>query len=471
MSPELLELEPIDDEDNADPIVAVRSRVEVRHHRLRVLVVALVLAGLAGRVDLLDVGSGSAAPAGGEAERATDPAPPDIPLSGELLDPLDAAARFVAAPDRDRLHALFEAVGGFEGLRSASAVGAFDVVTFDPAQPDVLLASKRLSYGPAQNQLVNQRWRIDPSAHVEQTLWASAVEHDFVHFNIDGTVTMWVHGGGDGFAPRRAVVLDGVDGEEILTTTPLYASRFTATSDAVFALTGNGVYGTTQSGYADLVADRGDGPIVLADGASFSWIDNPTPDILVAYPADPEGVTAVWDAATWEPLPSHPLANHAYRRVGVSGDRRTAVAASTEGPLEIIDLTTGRVRGRFGHLDVTGVGKPITLDHDGTVAITTQRSGLVQIWWVGDDDPVATVDADAAQPRWISPEYAPRSTSVVSPDGSRLALRVGARPGVRTRWDVVETDVTKWIARACRLAEGSPEPATSRMLRLHRRAC
>lgn len=466
MPQDLLEIERIGDGacPSAEP---VRTRVVVRRSRAAVSIITALAGVLVGASILAALARAENDPA---AERApspavADPSDPDVetlePALGSVstVDPLLAVERFVAAPNRDRLRDLFEAVGGFDGVRIGQAEGSFDVVGFDPADPNRLFAARRLSYGPAANQRFNEVWTIDGSADIAQALWEPEVDHDFAHFNVDGTITMWVHGGGDGYAPRIAVVLDGVSREVIFTTVPMYASRFTATARAVFALTDTGTYGTNQSGYVDLVADAGDGPVVLADGEPFGWIDTPTPGLLVAYPATADGTTAVWDAVTLQQLSTHPLAGRTHARVAVSGDRRTAVAASADGDLEIIDLATGRVQGRFGRLDPEGVSTPITLNHDGTVAVTVDRSGLVQIWWVGDDEPVASFGADAAQPRWIAEEFGPRSTSAVATDQSRVALRIGARPGVATRWEVVETDITAWIARACRLAGLHDQPA------------
>ncbi len=439
------------------------------------VIVAVLLIGLIGSFVIVRARPDTDPPAAGDDELG-----PESSVDGQvderlaaIPEPLLAAELFVAAPNRDRLHGLFESIGGFDELRFSTAEGAFDTVRFDPLDGNRLLASKRLSYGPAENHLVNEMWWLDGSNEARQELWAPEVAHDFAHFNVDGTVTMWVHGGGTGFAPRIAVVLDGATGETLVTTEPVFASRFTATSRAVFALTGTGVYGTSQSGYVDLIADAGAGPVVLADGGPYGWVDNPTSDVLVAYPVTAGGTTAVWDTVTLQPIVDHVLAGRHLVRLAVSADRRTALGATPAGSLQVIDLTTGLAGDAFGQVDVQGVDQPITLDADGTVAITVGRSGLVQIWWVGDDQPVATIGADAAQPRWISQEYAPQSTSIVSADGERVALRRPALPGVPTRWDFVETGVGAWIERACQIAGRTLDDGevTALALPVDRRAC
>lgn len=414
-----------------------------------------------------------------EPDRTADSSPPqevDETLDATVSEPVSvaqvvrslppsllAAEVFAGYPSRDTLHHLFNEIGGFNELELGIAEGAFDIVRFDPADPNRLLASNRLSYGDAENQAINEVWQLTPSGEIQQALWNPQTSHDFAHFNVDGTITMWSHGGGDGFAPRKATVLDG-NLEPIFTTTPIYASRFTATAEAVFALTGNGDYYTNQPGYVNLIADSGDGPEVLDNGALYEWIDNPTADILVAYPVDESGVTAVWEVSTLQPIPSHPLAGHHFQRIAISGDGQVAVAATTEGPLAVIDPATGELIGTFGEVDVTGIDNPITLNHDGTVAITVERTGRVRIWWVGEDEPIHTLLADATQPRWVAQEYAPRSATAVSASAGRAAIRIGARADRATHWALLDTDVSSWIARACALAGQALEADEARTL-------
>lgn len=415
--------------------------------RLVPAVLAAIVVGLIGWLLLLGSDADSALepePDGGSVPSTPTVDRPDVPR------PLLAAELFAADPSAAGLRQLYDVVGGFEGLELGSIEGAFDLVSFDPVDRDRLLASNRLSYGPAENQQTTELWHFTGGV-IERTLWAPSVSHDFVHFNPDGTTTMWVHGGGQGFAPRAATVLDR-QLTPVTTTEPLYASRFSSTGGTVFALTGNGDYYTNDPGYVELVADRGSGPIVLDDGFRYGWIDNPSPDLLIAYPAVAEGRTSVWDATTLEPMPDHELAHRHHRRVAISGDGRVAVGAAADGSLEVIDLSTGASVERFGSVDTDGVARPITLNDDGTVAITVEGSGTVSLWWVGDDRPVASIDADAGQPRWLSEEYAAASTSVVAADGSRIVIRAGARPDSPTTWLMVDAEIDSWIERACRLA-------------------
>jgi len=272
-----------------------------------------------------------------------------------------------------------------------------------------------------------------------------------VHFNVDGTATAWVHGGGEGFAPRTAQLMTN-DFSTLRLTSPMYASRFTADNGFVFALTGNGDYYTNEAGYVDLIADDGTSRTVLTSASAFAWIDNPAAGILVAYPRLETDRTRVWDTSTLEPIEGHPLSNRSYQRVAVSTDGTTAMGATFDGEAEVIDLSTGEVVRRFGNLDVRGVDQPLTLSRDGSIAITIERSGLVTMWWVPSGTPIATISGDAAQPRWLSEEYAAQSTSVAAAEASRIALRIGARPESGVRWSIVDTDLDSWVQQACALA-------------------
>lgn len=362
--------------------------------------------------------------------------------------PLLAAELYATAPSAEGLRELLDALGGVDALQIARAEGVFDLVRFDPTDSSTLLASQRSSYGEAQNQRANEIWTVTGTGVVQQALWQPSVSHDFVHFNVDGTATMWVHGGEADFASRVAVALD--DGfEPVNTSEPIYASRFTSANGTVFALTGNGDYYTNDSSYVALVADDGDGLRTLSDGARYGWIDNPTPELLLAYPIDREGAIGVWSARTLEPMPNHPLAGRSYRRVAISADGMRAVGATFDGDLEAVDLATGVATASFGSVDVTGVDQPITLNGDGTIAVTVEQTGRVSMWWIGDDSPIVSIDAQQRQPRWVSAEYAPRSTSVVSADASRVALLTLARAETPTSWTIIDIDPASWTQQAC----------------------
>lgn len=443
------------DESESREIVAVGSTGRSRW------VPALLLALVAGLVGWSVVsGRGELDPPEPDesAEELPNPLSPLPPSVSERFDavrvtqsiphPLLAAELYFADPSEEGLRDLFGVVGGFEGLELATAEGAFDLVSFDAENEDRLLASRRLSYGDAENQQVNEIWELGSDGVIEQALWAPGTSHDFAHFNADGSATMWVHGGGDGFAPRKAVVLTA-SFDQTTTTESIYASRFATAKGTVFALTGNGDYYTNEIGYVELVADDGTGLVVLDDGSLYGWIDNPTPDILVAYPIDEQGFTAVWDVATLRPLPTHHLAGRAYQRSAVSGDGRVAIGATFVGELEVIDLGTGRSRGAFGEVDVDRVDQPIALNFDGTIAVTVENRGRVSIWWVGADKPISSIITGEGQPRWVSAAYAPTSTSVVSRDTRRVALSSPASGQTASTWIIADTDTNSWIRRAC----------------------
>jgi hypothetical protein len=241
----------------------------------------------------------------------------------------------------------------------------------------------------------------------------------------------------------------------------MYASRFVEAGSKVFALTGDGDYYSNRTTYVDLLVDDGAGQRVLADGAPYEWIDSPTDGLLVAYPKTAEGLTAVWDANTLAPLPHHLLANRAYQRLAVSGDRKVAVGIRFDGQLERIDLSTGSTSTPFGSVDPAGIDRPITLNEDGTIAITVEDFGLVTLWYVADGTPIAKVAGDSTQPRLVRADRAASSSSVTAADATRLALRIAGLPTEPVTWRIIDTTVTGWIQRACHLA-GRPLTSSER---------
>ena len=374
--------------------------------------------------------------------------------------PLVAAELYNSQPGAGTLKHLLEAIGGLEGATIATASGAFDVVTFDPRNSSRLLADHRSSYGTAQNQATNEVWTVSGDA-VHQNPWKPSTAYDFAHFNSDGTVTMWVRSGDQlGFAPRVAEVLRN---ETTLVTrsSPMYASRFVEAGSKVFALTGDGDYYSNRTTYVDLLVDDGAGQRVLADGAPYEWIDSPTDGLLVAYPKTAEDLTAVWDANTLAPLPNHLLANRPYQRLAVSGDRKVAVGIRFDGQLERIDLSTGSTSTPFGSVDPAGIDRPITLNEDGTIAITVEDFGLVTLWYVADGTPIAKVAGDSTQPRLVRADRAASSSSVAAANATRLALRIAGRPTEPVKWRIIDTTVEGWIQRACHLA-GRPLTSSER---------
>lgn len=377
--------------------------------------------------------------------------PTDADQPARSVPPAQRAVElYVADPGAAWLTDLFHAIGGIEGITLASPVGAFDLVRFDPLNPDRLLAANRSSYGIAENQGTNELWQITADG-LQQDLWAPGVSHDFVHFNADGTAAMWVNEGDPDFGPRTARVLDG-DLTPITRSAPMFASRFTVDGHKVFALTGDGNYGETDAGYVDLIADDAGVQTVLADGSGYEWIDDPVPGLLVAYPRTKSGRTAIWDTDTLKQINNHPLAGRSYQRVAVSGNGKVAVGITFDDQLEEINLESGDIVSRFGKVDPVGIDQPLTLNNDGTIAITVDRGGRVTMWWVGDDTPVMKVEADAGQPRWVSDQYGARFASAVAFDSSRVALRLGAVAQSPTRWIIIDTNVESWIRRACDLA-------------------
>jgi len=380
------------------------------------------------------------------------PTPPPDGEASPAPGPTGAAERYRSSPSAATLRDLIQSVGGLDAITLGTAEGSFDLVQFDPLDPGRLLATMRSSYNDAENQAENEVWTLGSST-VDQQLWAPDTPHDFAHFNRDGTLTMWVSTSPiEEYAPRQAIVLDA-NGTPLATSQPLYASRFTVADNTVFALTGEDDYYSNNEGYRELIADDGQTQTVLAAGLDYGWIDNPQPGIIVAYPADDYATTAVWDSQTLERIEDHPLAGRRYRRLAVSGDSATALGVTFDGGLEQLDLTSGLARHAFGKVDVGAIDQPVTLNHDGTLAVTVERSGLVSLWWVGDNVPLASVAGDAGQTRWIDEEHGALAASAVAPDASRVALRRRATAEVRTAYEVINLDVESWLALAVRLGD------------------
>lgn len=393
--------------------------------------------------------------------------------AGSLPPELLAAEVYRAAPGPDTLRFLLRSLGGVDGITVATAEGSFDLVSFHPRNPDQLVASLRSGYGPAQNQGVNESWRITTSGAVLTSPLAPAIEHDFAQYNDYGTVSLWSNAGdGEGAAGEpadgegagspftspehdftpRTVVLGPIPFLNDRRSDPLYPSRTVIVGNTLFALTGDSDYYSNARQFEALIADRGDGQVVLDDGAGWAWVDNPMSNIVVAYPVDEDGATAVWSAETLERIDEHQLAGRRYRRLAVSGNQTTMVGVTFDGTLEVVDLGTDRVTSRFGLLDPDGIADPITLNHDGTIAVTVDHDGPVTLWWVGDPEPVVVIEADAGPPRLVSEYRAPRVSSAVAADAERVAVRNRARPGAATTWSIIDTNPARWVDTACERA-------------------
>ena len=391
-----------------------------------------------------------------------DAAPADVLAARERFavdgatSALLAAELFVAEPGRETAAALLSSIGGVDALLVGTATGDFDVVTFDPTDPSHLLASRRSSYGVAENQAVNEEWFIT-EAGVTQRLFDPLRAHDVAHFTDDGGVAVWINSGNtDGFASRQVAVRAGDD--EWLHG-PIYASRSVIVDDTLFALTGSADYYSADRGFEALVADRGGDQHVLADGADWSWVDSPIAGLVVAYPVRGEVGTRVWDTATLEERPRHPFASQPFRRLDVSAEGSVAVALTDDGDLVPIDVDRRAIGDPFGALDDAGIDGPITVDETGRAAVTVSFDGTVTVWWVGDPRPLAVLGGDAGPARVVPEHRAPRASSAVGPEGERVAVRERATSSMgETRWQIYDTGLDLWLERACRLAGRSLTP-------------
>lgn len=409
----------------------------------------------AARVELSppDVPIGSPTRVGSEHRRAGRRSLGPVAIGLLVCALLVGGALVLSAPPRsastaDELRRMISEIGGLRATSIGTATGAFDLVTFDATSPDRLLAVHRDSYGPAQNQLDNELWEVS-AAGVTQELWAPRTAHDFAQYNADGSITTWVHSGDDvGFAPRSPLVFD--DGDITELPGAVYASRSATAGRAVFVLTGSPDYYASAEPYGELVALTADGITTLASGADLAWITAPSEDLVIAYPTSEHGRTVVYDPVTLDPLAEHPLAGRAHARTAVSGDGSTAVAIRFDGRMEVIDLRDGSVSSVFGSVVPAPVDRPIELDHDGRIAVTLDHRGVVSVWWVGDDEPLAVIAGDIAPTRWLPERRAPSSATAIAPDASRIALRLGARPGVEVRWEILQVGETAWADAAAR---------------------
>jgi len=348
-------------------------------------------------------------------------------------------------PSRETALTALDEMGGVDALVIATAEGAFDMVTFDPVDADHLLASQRASYGVAENEDVNEEWFVE-NGEVAQRLYAADRPHDFAHFNNDGSVAVWTNSGNKSGFASRIVAVESERGSVV--SGPVYASRSVVVAATLFALTGDEDYYSTARVFDLLIADRAGVRTVLDSGSTWSWVDSPMPDVVVAYPADAAGVTAVWDSRSLAPLPGHPLAGHAYQRLAVSADGRRAVGLLWSGVMEVFDPATGATSDRFGSVNPNGIAQPVTLSRDGTSAVTVDRDGTVGIWWVGSDLPLALIEGDAASGRFIAEHRGARTSSAVSADARRVAVRVLATPEAPTEWRIIDTDVESWLEQS-----------------------
>ena len=439
---------------------------------LALVAVALVFLQLIGADGNTPVGDPLVEPepgrdAGSEtpADRPTADRLDALVAAGSLPPELVAAEVYHAAPGPETLRSLLGELGGLEAVTVATAAGSFDLVTFNPTDPDRLAASFRSSYGPARNHGSNQAWRVMDDGEVLTSPLTLTVAHDFAHFNADGTMSYWWHAGSsndegvdaDDFAPR-VVSLGPLPRLGDHHSDPVYPSRAVIVDQTLFALTGDPSYYSTSREFVSFIADRGEGQVFLDDGTAWGWVDAPAPGIVVTYPAGDDGVTAVWSTATLDCIDQHHLAGRSYRRAAVSGDGTTMVGVTFGGTLETVDIASDRVTGRFGRLDPSGIATPVTLNHDGTIAVTVDHDGTVTIWWVGDPEPIAVIEADAGPLRLLSEYRAPRASSTVAPGAGRVAVRHPARPGIATRWSIIDTDPARWIDVACQRAGRSMTP-------------
>lgn len=331
----------------------------------------------------------------------------------------------------------FEAAGGLPGLTLGIAEGAFELVTFDPADPNVMIAAVRDGSGPAENQDTTEQWAVGAGG-VEQALWAADIPHDFAHFNPDGSVTRWVLSGAGAGAPVRTADIITTSGE-VETTAPVAVARAVVDSGTAFVLT----YGAIFDGFDQLIVLQGGEATVLADAATMQWADRPVAGAVLTYPTADGGETRVWDSATGAELPDHPLAGQEAQRIAISGDGSVGARIGLDGVAELFDPATGTAGIALGPVDPTAVEHALTLNADGSLAIAVDTNGTVTVWSTADGEQVFSIDGDAATPRLVGESIGSRATSAVSLDGTRLAIRYPAQGTERVRYEII--DLESWL--------------------------
>lgn len=378
-------------------------------------------------------------------------------LAAGVPDELLAAELYRARPSAETLRALFDALGGVDGLTVGTAKGAFDIVTFDPADPDRLLAAMRASYGEAENQTINEVWRVG-DGEVTQALFAPQQAHDYSHFNSDGSLTVWQRSETSAaFASRRATTDSG--GGDVVTSAPVFASRSVVVAGTLFALSGSSDYYDPSTSFVALIADRDGDVVVLDDGAEWGWVDSPAPGVAVSYPATDAGQTMAWDPSSLEPLPDHPLSGLRFQRMSLSQDETVGLGVTLDGRLQVFDPRTGWVRRVLGDLDPHNITGAVTVSAGGETAVTVNWDGTVSIWWLRSGTEIVAIDAHAGPARVMPERRAPRVSSSVAPSAERVALLQPARPATKAMWRIVETDPDTWVRLACERAGRTLSPA------------
>ncbi|MGH1491522.1 MAG: WD40 repeat domain-containing protein [Acidimicrobiales bacterium] len=441
-----------------DPPASAAKSADDHQIKISRSATGLILAVLAIGVFLLTLTDG------GESD-GVEGATPTTPLTGEdstegrgssneraltiagIPEPLLAAELFHSSPSHETLSGLFDAIGGIEGATMGSAEGNFDLVTFNPLDNDQLLASRRSSYGSAENQLVNESWTVTDGEVVQQ-LNAPELAHDYAHFNPDGTTTVWIRvEPTTSYTSRIPTIFDGRGSSDA--RSPVFAGRAVAVDATLFALTDSPAYSSTQVEYDELVVDDGVNVTRLDSGAPWAWLDSPAPGIVAAYPTSADGGIALWGVASHAQIDEHPLARQPFQRAAISGDGTVALTIDFDDRLHRIDLDTGEIALSFGSVDPGGIAVPISLNHDGTIALTVDRGGTVSMWWVASGEPIFVVDGDSGPTRVLGERRAARTSSVIAADTSRVALRFLGTP---VTWNMMDTSPDSWIAIACKLA-------------------
>lgn len=402
-----------------------------------VVVVAAIVGVL---VALLDGGEGPLETTDGTRGASLELRQPD-----GVPDALFAAEAWSAQPSGENLVALLDAIGGYDALAMGEFDGSFDLVTFDPANPDRLLASFRDPYNDTgENQSDNLV--ISVAGGVATTeLYAEDQEHDSANFERDGSIVVWEAGGGSRPARREATVI-GADGSTTGPSRSVFNGSWAADGGSLFTVAPTSA--APNSPYAQLILQPATGSNVSLEVEDTEWVNSPEPGVFAAYSDGSAGVR-VFDSTDGTELADHVLAGRLLTRAVVSQDGTRAITTLANGTIEVLDAGSGEVVKTLGQIDVGRVRDPLQLSSDGSIALSVDEAGVVRIWHVDDGDLILEVQGFTAPHRSLTEANSTTRSSVIEPHARRIAVFTFDDTA---RWTVVDTDASSWVDRACTLA-------------------
>lgn len=370
--------------------------------------------------------------------------PLDLRQPDGVPDALFAAEAWSVQPSGENLVALLDAIGGYEALGMGEFEGSFDLVTFDSANPDRLLASFRDPYNDSgENQGENVLISVAGGATTAEP-YAAERPHDSANFERDGSIVVWEATRGSRPARREATVI-GADGASTGHSRSVFNGSWAADGGSLFTVAPTSA--ATNSPYAQLILQPATGSNVTLEVEDSEWVNSPEPGVFAAYSDGSSGVR-VFDSADGSELAGHVLAGRLLTRAVVSQDGRRAITTLADGTIEVLDTESGDVVNTLGQIDVGRVRDPLQLSADGSIALSVDESGVVRMWHVADGDLILEVQGFVAPHRSLNETNSTTRSSVIESHARRVAVFTFAD---EARWTVVDTDVRSWVDRACTL--------------------